>query len=433
MIETGEIYGVLDLGSSKIRAMLFSFDEEGNYKIFAIEETSSAGIERGTIKNIEKVSSRIREVMGRAERVPNIQVKKLLVVFGSSDAYMKQKTDIITFPDTTHHEVTEEDLERLWLEATQIQKAEEQKALVHLLPLSYTLDHQVGVIDPVGMPTYRLEGLFGLISVPKINILNIIKCVERAGYEVHDLILQGLSASEAVLREEEKKAGVCLVNLGGDLTSVAIYKNGILQHYAELELGGNEVTADIQQGCGLTNRAEELKKHKGIAYADLVTEDVIWEIIDIKDAPPKKVRLSSFAKIIEARMEEIFEFVLSEIDKTGLLQSLPAGIVLTGGQAKMLGVKEVAEFVTAQNTRIGYLAYPKIKGLHGNIQDPEYTALVGAPLHYKNIKWRSPFLLEQKKRGKNGLFSSHKKRKNKSGGFLDSVSGWFKENFKDLG
>ncbi len=432
MFETNEIYGVLDLGSSKIRALLFSFDEEENYKILAIEEVDSAGIERGKIKNIEKVSNKIRQVLQQAERVPNVHIKKLLVVFGDTNVSLDRKPEIITFAGNSSHEVTEEDLERLWAEATRIQKADEQRALVHLLPLSYSLDYQAGVREPVGMPTHRLEGNFGLLSVPKINILNIIKCVERAGYRVHDIILQGLSAAEAVLREEEKKAGVCLLNLGGGITGITIYKDGILQHYTELELAGSEVTADIQKGCGLTGRAEELKKLKGIAYAELVTEDAIWEVIDIKDAPPKRIRQYSFAKIIEARMEEIFEYVLAEIDKAGMLKALPAGIVIVGGQANMLGIKEIAEYVTGENIRQGYLHYTRIKGLDGNIQNPEYAALLGAPLYYKNIKWRSPFILDHNQKFKGGWLSS-KNRKNKKGnGFLGAFSGWLKENFGDL-
>jgi cell division protein FtsA len=257
-----------------------------------------------------------------------------------------------------------------------------------VLPQEYTVDDIGDVYDPIGMSGIRLSSNFHIITGNVDAIKNIYKSVDRAGLEVADLILEPLSSSDAVLTSEELEAGVCLVDIGGGTTDVAIFKNGILRHTAVIPFGGNIITKDVEEGCNvLKNQAEALKVKFGSALADENKDNEIVCIPSFHGRPPKEVSVKNLAMVIQARVEEIFESVLYEIKSSGLEKKLNAGIVITGGGSQLKHLDKLVEFVTSLDTRIGYANEHIGKTEIEEIKSPIYATGVGLVLKgFKSIE-----------------------------------------------
>jgi len=262
--------------------------------------------------------------------------------------------------------------------------------IIHVMPQDYKVDYEEGILDPVGMSGVRLEGNFHIITAQSTAINNINKCVTKAGLEIDNLILEPLSSSMSVLSEEEKEAGVALIDIGGGTTDLAIFKDGIIRHAAVLPFGGNIVTSDIKQGClVMQNQAEQLKVKFGKAIAEEASDYEIVSIPGLRDRAPKEISLKNLAHIIEARMEEIIELVYAEIQRTGHGDKLAAGIVLTGGGSQLQNLVQLTEYITGMDTRIGYpnehLGKSKIEA----VKSPMYATTVGLVLSgYRSIDER---------------------------------------------
>jgi cell division protein FtsA len=253
--------------------------------------------------------------------------------------------------------------------------------IIHVLPQEYQVDDFTDVIDPVGMAGVRLSANFHIITGHVEAIKNINKSVHRAGLDVADLILEPLSSAEAVLTPEEMEAGVCLVDIGGGTTDVAIFKNGIIRHTAVIPFGGNIITEDVVEGCQvLRNQAELLKVKFGSAVAEENKENEIVCIPGFHGRPPKEVSIKNLAMVIQARVEEIFESVVYQIKSSGYERKLNAGIVITGGGSQLKDISKLVEYVTGLDTRVGYPNEHIAKSIVDEIKSPMYATAVGLVL-----------------------------------------------------
>jgi cell division protein FtsA len=294
--------------------------------------------------------------------------------------------------------------------------------IIHVLPQEFTVDNEPGIKDPIGMAGVRLEANFHIISGHVSAVRNIIKCVNNGGLEADDLILEPLASSEAVLSDEEKEAGVVLVDIGGGTTDIAIFHEGIIRHTAVIPFGGNSVTEDIREGCSvMRNQAELLKTRFGSALAEENKDNEIICVPGLKGREPKEISAKNLAYVIQARMEEIIEHVYYEIKSSGYEKKLIAGIIITGGGAQLKHLPQLVEYVTGLDCRVGYpnehLAKNEVlpKGTYDELKSPMYATSIGLLIkgiqsteeilekQDGDVKEEKPRMIEEEKTGF-GLF-----------------------------
>lgn len=371
----------LDIGTTKVCAIVGAKNEHGKVEILGMGKADSLGVIRGEVRNIDKTVKSIREAVEKAKQSMangKIRIEINSVHVGIAGQHIKslQHRNSIARPQN-EEEITKNDVERLINDTYNLALPPGDK-IIHVIPQEYSVDDFTDVTDPVGIAGVRLSGNFHIITGHVDAIKNIYKSVNRAGLEVADLILEPLSSSDAVLTPEEMEAGVCLVDVGGGTTDVAIFKNGMIRHTAVIPFGGNIITDDIVDGCQvLRNQAELLKLKFGSALADENKENEIVCIPGFHGRPPKEVSIKNLAMVIQARVEEIFESVLYEIKSSGLERKLNAGIVITGGGSQLKHLDKLVEFVTGIDTRIGYPNEHISKTIVEEIKSPMYATGVG--------------------------------------------------------
>ncbi|MEO1587955.1 MAG: cell division protein FtsA, partial [Bacteroidota bacterium] len=295
---TEQIVVGLDIGTTKICAIVGKRNEYGKINILGFGKSQSDGVQRGVVNNIEKTVQAIREAVSEAEKHSGIKIEVVHVGIAGEHVRSMQHKGIITL-NNADFEITGDDVNRLHEDMFKI-ATQPGTEIIHVLPQEYTVDNQVGIIDPVGMSGVRLEGNFHIVTGQTTAANNIYRCAVRAGLEVAELILEPLASSAAVLTDEEKEAGVCLVDIGGGTTDIAVFENNIIRHTAVIPFGGNIVTEDIKHGCKVMKKhAELLKIQYGSALADAVTEDVIISIPGPRDRPAKEIHKSMLARIIQ--------------------------------------------------------------------------------------------------------------------------------------
>ncbi len=369
----------LDIGTTKVCALVGRKNEFGKLEILGMGKAASEGVVRGIVSNIDKTVEAIRKAIRQAEEQSGINIGVVNVGIAGQHIKSLQHNGSIT-RQVTDHEITVEDVNRLTNDMYRLVTPPGSE-IIHVMPQEYKVDYEEGIVDPVGMSGVRLEGNFHIITAQSNAINNINKCVTRAGLEVDQLILEPLASSMSVLSEEEKEAGVALVDIGGGTTDLAIFKDNIIRHTAVLPFGGNIITSDIKQGCMvMQNQAEQLKVKFGRAIADEASENEIVSIPGLRDRTPKEISLKNLAYIIEARMEEIVELVYAEIMRSGYSNSLAGGIVVTGGGSQLQNLVQLVEYITGMDTRIGYpnehLGRSKIDA----VKSPMYATSVGLVL-----------------------------------------------------
>lgn len=343
----------LDVGSTNVLALVGKQSSPDHLEIFGIGQAVSEGVTRGVITNLDKTVIAIKQAIKQAEESSGIDIRVINVGISGRHITSSMYHGSITREDT-EEEITIEDVNRLTKDMYKILTPPGSQ-IIHVIPQSYTVDYEAGIKDPVGMAGVRLEADFHIITAATNPINNIYKCTQRAGLEIAELILEPLAASQAVLSDEEKEAGVCVVDIGGGIVNIAIFHDGILRHTAVISLGGNSVTADIKVGLQVMEyQAELLKKQFGRAIIEETTPEEVISIPGLRNRPPKEVSLRNLAQIIEARMEEIIELVHTEIITSGFHNKLAAGIVITGGGAQLPSLKKLFEYVTGLDTRVGY-------------------------------------------------------------------------------
>lgn len=367
----------VDIGTTKICAVVASADDLDRINIRGVGLAESEGLNRGVVVNIDKTVDAIRSAVSEAERAAGVTVESVVVGIAGDHIQSFQSRGVITVSGS---EITTDDVTRL-IEDTRHVAMPADREILHVLPQEFIVDGQDGVADPVGMSGVRLETnvhiITGLVSAAK----NIYRCIEKAGYDVADIVLEPLASSHAVLHDDEKEVGVALIDIGGGTTDIAVFEDSTIRHSAVIAVAGTKVTDDIRRGLGiLHDQAERLKRDYGMAVVDLVEDDQEITIPGIGGRPEKAIGQSTLAQIIQPRMEEILEIASIEVKRSGYGGRLSAGVVLTGGGALIPGTADLAEEVFGMEARIG-----RPLGLSGGLVEevsgPQFATGVGLVLH----------------------------------------------------
>ncbi len=369
----------LDIGTTKIVAMVGRKNEFGKLEVLGMGKAVSDGVIRGMVTNIEKTVNAIEKAIAEAEETAGINIR--VVNVGIAGQHIKSSIHHGSITrSSTDDEITVEDVSRLTNDMYRIVTPPGSE-IIHVMPQDYMVDYEDGIMDPVGMSGVKLEADFHVITAHTNAIQNINKCVKRAGLEIENLILEPLASSLAVLTDEEKEAGVCLVDIGGGTTDVAVFYDNIIRHTAVIPFGGNIITTDIKQGCTVMhNQAELLKTKFGKAIAEEASPNEIISIPGLRNRPPKEISVKNLAHIIEARMEEIIEMVHTEVIHSGYESKLAGGIVITGGGSQLQFTKQLFEYMTGMDARIGYPNEHMGKTKMDIVKSPMFATSIGLVL-----------------------------------------------------
>lgn len=349
--ETPIVVG-LDIGTTKICVTVGRRSGKNKVEVLGIGKAESSGVNRGMVANIQKTVTSIMKAVEEASIQSNVNIQVVHVGIAGQHIKSLQHRGILTRKDDT--EIGRKDIEQLIEDMYKLVLPPGEE-IIHVLPQEFTIDNEPGIKEPIGIAGRRMEANFHIISGLVSAVKNINKCVENANLLAHELILEPLASSEAVLDEQEKDAGVVLVDIGGGTTDVAIFHEGIIRHTAVIPLGGNIVTEDIKQGCSvLRNQAELLKIKFGSALANENKDNEVICVPGLRGRDHKEISVKNLAYIIEARMVEIIEHVYYEIQASGFEGKLIGGIVITGGGAQLKHLVQLVEYVTGLECRIGF-------------------------------------------------------------------------------
>ena len=420
-MESSDIVVGLDIGTTKICVIIGRKNEFGKLEILGMGKAVSEGVMRGEVTNIEKTVASINKAVSEAEEDAGIRVGQVIVGIAGQHIKSLQHRGI-KMRNTLDDEISQEDIDMLINDMFKLVTLPGEE-IIDVLPQEFIVDNEQGIKDPIGMAGVRLEANFHIITGQIAAAKNIYKCVHKAGLEVEDLILEPLASSEAVLSDEEKEAGVALVDIGGGTTDIAIFQDGIIRHTAVIPFGGNAITEDIKEGCGIIkNQAELLKVKFGSALASESKDNEIVSIPGLRGREPKEISLKTLAQIIQARMEEVIENIYYEIKNSGYENKLICGIVVTGGGSQLKHISQLLEYVTGMDTRIGYPNEHLAKGNAEELTSPLFATGVGLVIKgYEGLKSTNA--------SNSGEVVSHS-QKNK-GGFFDKIMNVGQKFFED--
>ncbi len=404
----------VDIGTTYTVGIAGKKSNDGKIEIIGLASTLSQGVKRGVVINIEETAAGIRRVMEKIFEDADIKFDALFA--GIAGQHIRSiKNTCSKYIDRIENEISKDDLEDLNADMFK-QKIGADEVIVHVIPQSYVVDNEPEIKNPVGMAGKKLDADFHIIIGQETAVQNIEKCVNRAGFEVVDLIFEPLAAAEAVLSEDEKEAGVALIDFGGGTTDLIVYYDGIIRHSAVIPFGGNVISNDIKEGCSILQRqAETLKIKFGSALGEMADENKVVSIPGITGRKPKEISFKNIAHIIQARMEEILEAVMMEIEQSNVADKLGAGIVITGGGAQMLHLSELINLKTGFDVRIGTPDLSKIDSDKNMLHNPKYATALGLIIkgfknpHATRIKPLRDTIMEQEtesqtKPEKKGLF-----------------------------
>jgi cell division protein FtsA len=369
----------LDIGTTKICAIVGRKNEFGKLEVLGMGKAESEGVIKGIVVNIDKTVMAIEKAIREASDIAGINIG--VVNVGIAGQHIRSSIHHNSLlRDTKDDEITIEDVSRLTEDMYRM-VVPSGSEIIHVMPQDYIVDYEEGIKDPVGMSGVRLEADFHVITAQTSAINNINKCVRRGGLEIDDLILEPLASSLAVLSEEEKEAGVCLIDIGGGTTDIAIFFNNIIRHTAVIPFGGNILTTDIQNGLQvMSKQAEQLKTRFGKAIAEEASPNEVVSIPGIRNRTAKEISVKNLSSIIQARMEEIIEMCHVEIINSGYENRLAGGIVITGGGAQLANLKQLVEYMTGMDARIGYPNEHLGRSKQEIVKSPMYATAVGLVL-----------------------------------------------------
>lgn len=372
---THDIIVGLDIGTTKICALVGERTDDG-IEIIGIGTHPSLGLRKGVVVNIDSTVNSIRKALEDAEQMSGCEISSAYIGIAGSHIKGFNSHGVIAIKG---EEVSLEDVEKV-IEAARAVAIPLDREVIHILPQEYIVDDQGGILDPVGMNGVRLEARVHIVTGAVTAAQNLIKCANRAGLDVVDIVLQPLASSEAVLTGEEKELGVALVDFGGGTTDLALVADGAIRHSAVLGLGGNNLTNDIAVGLRTPmHEAEKIKINYGTCLSSFVRKDETIEVPSVGDRKPRLLTRQILAEILEPRVEEIFTLIDQEIDRTKLKESLISGMVITGGSALLPGIVEMADQIFDMPTRIGR---PRgIEDLMEELDDPRYSTAAGLVLY----------------------------------------------------
>ena len=376
-----EIIVGLDIGTTKIACIVGRINEYGKVEIIGVGRSESLGVRSGVVSNINLTVESIERAVSIATEKAGVEIGEVVVGIAGQHIRSLQHRGILTRKSKDQdEEISQHDIDSLVEDMHQLVMNPGEE-IIHVLPQEYIVDNEHGIKDPIGHSGIRLEANFHIIT-GKVNAAkNIYKSVSKANLEVHDLVLEPLASSEAVLSDEEKEAGVVLVDIGGGTTDIAVFQDGIIRHTAVIPFGGNIVTEDIASGCSILRKhAEQLKIKFGSALGSESMENQIVCIPGFSGREPKEISVRNLANIIQARTEEIVEQIIYEIKSSGYEKRLIAGIVLTGGGAMLKNLTQLVEYLSGFETRIGYPNEHLGKGNTEEIGSPMYATGIGLVL-----------------------------------------------------
>ncbi len=374
-----EIVAGLDIGTTKIACIVGRRNEQGKIEVLGMGRSRSEGVNRGMVANIQKTVDSIVAAVKEAGINANVEIGTVNVGIAGQHIRSMHHRGMIT-RQSHEQEIAQPDIDLLIDDMYKLVMPAGEE-IIHVLPQEYIVDGEQGVRDPIGMSGVRLEANFHIISGQVTAARNINKCVHRASLDVTELILEPLASADAVLSAEEKEAGVVLVDIGGGTTDIAIFYDGIIRHTAVIPFGGNVITEDIRQGCGVMREQAELLKVKfGSALAAENKDNEVVCIPGLRGREPKEISLHMLAEVIQSRMEEIMEQVYFEIRNSGLEKQLIAGVVLTGGGAQLKHLRQLVEYITGMSARIGYPNEHLAKSDVEQVTSPLFATGVGLVL-----------------------------------------------------
>ena len=376
MSQNNNFIAAVDIGTTKIVTIIGRKNENGKLEILGMGKTPSKGVKRGVVLNIEETVNAIRYTVEEVQNQTGLNLSDVFVGIAGQHIKSVISRGYIN-RDSYEKRITKEDRDKLIAEMYKI-PVDVGDEIIHVLPQSYIVDNETGVKNPIGMAGKRLEANFHIVIGQISSANNIKNCVESVGLNVIQLILEPLASSTAILSDDEKEAGVALVDIGGGTTDIAVYYDDVIRHTAVIPFGGNVVTMDIKEGCSILNRqAEALKIQFGSALGDLAQEDKVVTIPGISGRDPKEISFKSLAYIIQSRMEEIIDAVLFEIENSDCMEKLSAGIVLTGGGSLLKYLPQLVNYRSGMDVRVGYpnalIASDTLK----EINQPMYSTSIG--------------------------------------------------------
>ena len=368
----------LDIGTTKIAAVIGELEESGGVKIVGLGNVPAEGLKRGVVINLEQTINSIIKAVQDAELMAGVKVDSLYAGIAGDHIRSINSRGVIAVTKADK-EIGDAEIDRA-IEAAKTVAIPMDREIIHVLPQEYTVDDQSGIKDPRGMGGTRLEVEVHIVTGSVTTAQNVHRCIKRAGYELLDLVLEPLASSKALLEPEEMELGVALIDIGGGTTNVAIFYDGCIRHTAVISLGGRNVTNDLAIGLRTpVEQAEELKKNYGCALSSLTDPEDMIKVPGVGSKEPKEVSRSILAAIIEPRMEEVFSLALREIKKSSFAEILASGVVLTGGGSLLEGVEDLAEQVFDMPVRKG-----KVKGVAGLLdiaENPMNSTAIGLILY----------------------------------------------------
>ncbi len=399
----------LDIGTSKVVAIVGEITTEGEIEIIGLGSHPSKGLKKGVVVNIESTVQSIQRAIEEAELMAGCQINSVYAGIAGSHIKSINSHGIVAIKD---REVSEMDLDRV-IDAARAVAIPADQRILHILPQEFIIDAQEGIREPIGMSGVRLEAKVHLVTGAVGAAQNIIKCVRRCGLEVDDIILEQLASSYSVLTEDEKELGVCLVDIGGGTTDIAVFSEGAIKHTAVIPIAGDQVTNDIAVALRTpTQYADEIKIKYACALRQLANADETIEVPSVGDRPPRKLSRQTLAEVVEPRYDELLTLVQAELRKSGFEDIIAAGIVMTGGSSKMDGVIDLAEEIFHMPVRLGSPQY--VSGLSDVVSNPIHATGVGLLLFG-----------EQHQSGGTQYFSNEGGMK----GTWERMKNWFQGNF----
>ncbi len=390
----------LDIGTTKIVAMIGKKNEYGKLEILGIGKSKGLGVHRGVVNNITQTIQSIQQAVTDAENDSGYKINDVVVGIAGQHIRSIQHSDYISRPNA-EEVIGDADIDTLIGQVHKLAMLPGEE-IIHVLPQEFKIDGQAEIKEPIGMYGGRLESSFHVVVGQAASIRNLGRCIKSAGLELSGLTLEPLASADAVLSQEEKEAGVALIDIGGGTTDLAIFKDGIIRHTAVIPFGGNVITEDIKEGCSIIEKqAELLKTRFGSAWPGENKDNEIVSIPGLRGREPKEISLKNLSKIIHARVVEIIEQVYAEIKLYGHedpKKKLIAGIVLTGGGAQLQHIKQLVEYITGMDTRIGYPNEHLAGDSDEELSSPLYATAVGLVMNSirNNTKSATPFV-EMKK------------------------------------
>ncbi len=425
-MEKSEIIVGLDIGTTKIAAIVGRMNENDKIEILGHGKTESIGVKRGVVSNIENTVQSIRTAIEIAEQRSGVDIKYVNVgIAGQHIKSLQHRGSMIR--QDTEMEISQQDIDTLHNNMFKLNMSPGEE-IIDVIPQEYIVDGEQGIKQPIGMLGNSLEANFHIIIGQTAAAKNIYKCVRKAELEVVDLFLEPIASAEAVLSEEEKEAGVVLIDIGGGTTDLAIFQDGIIRHTTVIPFGGDVITEDVKEGCTIIKKhAEELKVKFGSALASENKDEEVVAIPGLRGRPSKEITLKNLASIIQARMEEIIEHVYYEIRNSGYEKKLIAGIVLTGGGALLKHIAQLTEFMTGMDTRIGYPNEHLAPEVSDELASPMYATGIGLV-----IEGIDRYTQEMKKETSDEMKKAatlkkeqKERKKPKTNGFLSRIQDWF--------